>query len=78
MYDRVADPYDTRNLAHPGAVVPDAIKEQRQRLHRKLTQVMEDLGTTPDGIVWPKVSGGDAWVATELPERKVDPGDFTQ
>jgi hypothetical protein len=36
---------------------------------------MAELGTTPDTIVWPKVSGGDAWVTTEQTERKFDPTD---
>lgn len=76
MYDRRTDPQETRNLAHPKVDVPDAVKKERQRLHEKLTQVMETLGTTPDGIVWPKVSGGDAFVTTELPDRKVDPANF--
>lgn len=78
MYDRVTDPSETRNLAHPGADVPDAIKAERQRLHDRLTQVMKDLGTTPEAIVWPKVSGGDAFVHTDLPDRKVDPDNFTE
>jgi len=40
-------------------------------------RLMTELGTTPDEIVWPKVSSGDAWSTTELPERKLDPEDFT-
>jgi choline-sulfatase len=78
LYDRIADPLETRNLAHPRAGANGAIEAERQRLHQKLTQVMADLGTTPDAIVWPKVSGGDAAVATDLPERKVDPQNFLE
>jgi arylsulfatase A-like enzyme len=82
MYHRETDPLETRNLAHPDAEVPAAlqgvIQAERQRLHHRLTQVMEDLGTTPDTIVWPEVSGGDAFVSTDLPDRKVDPEHFIE
>jgi hypothetical protein len=39
---------------------------------------MAELGTTPDAIAWPKVSGGDAHGTTELPDRKVDPLNFIE
>jgi choline-sulfatase len=78
MYNRRTDPLETHNLAHPGAKVPAAVRVQRQRLHQQLTRVMAQLGTTPDAIVWPKVSGGDAFVTTDLPDRKVDPDNLTE
>lgn len=78
MYDRATDPNETKNLAHPLADVPEAVKAQRRRLHEKLTQVMADLGTTPDAIVWPKVSGGPTPVETDLPDRKFNPDDILE
>ena len=78
MYDRETDPQETRNLAHPKVSVTPAIEAERQRLHEKLARVMNELGTTPDAIVWPKVSGGDAVASTDLPDRKVDPGELTE
>ena len=78
MYDRIADPKETRNLAHPSVDLPKSLRETRQRLHDKLIRVMADLGTTPDTIVWPKVSGGEAWATTELPERKFYPADWIE
>ncbi len=78
MYDRQTDPREVNNLAHPGAAVSAAVQAERQRLHQRLTEVMSNLGTTPDTIIWPKVSGGDAFVTTDLPERKLNPEDYTQ
>jgi choline-sulfatase len=78
MYDRRNDPQETCNLAFPGTAVSAAVRAERQRLHDRLTAVMTRLGTTPDGIVWPRVSGGDALVTTDLPERRVDPANFLE
>ncbi len=57
MYDLKNDPLETRNLAHPEYSA--GYEAERQRLHERLTRVMLELGTTPDRIVWPKVSGVD-------------------
>jgi len=60
MYD-MAVPRDQRevvNLAHPSTPVTPEIAAERERLHQKLIQVMENLGTTPDGIAWPAHWGG--------------------
>jgi arylsulfatase A-like enzyme len=35
-------------------------------------------GLYPDAIVWPKVSGGDAFVTTGLPDREVDPDNLME
>ncbi len=77
MYDLESDPSETRNLAHPAVSVTPEIEAQRQRLHQRLIEVMNHHGTLPDTIVWPKVSGGGAFASTDLPERKVDPANFT-
>lgn len=47
-----ADPEETRNLANP-AYATSASNIEWQRLHNKLTQVMDELGTMPDSIFWP-------------------------
>lgn len=57
MYDLVHDPLETRNLAHENFSAGH--EKQRQFLHEKLTEIMIELGTTPDAIVWPKISGVD-------------------
>jgi choline-sulfatase len=46
------------NLGHPGTPVSPEIAAERERLHRKLIRVMEMLGTTPHGVVWPEKWGG--------------------
>ncbi len=56
MYD-LAVPRDQRevvNLGHVDTPVSDEIRAERERLHQKLIHVMEILGTTPHGIVWPE------------------------
>lgn len=63
MYDLVNDPLETRNLAHEKYSV--GYEEQRQFLHSKLTEIMLEKGTTPDAIVWPKVSGVDVLATQE-------------
>ena len=60
MYD-LAVPPDQRevvNLGHPSTPVTPEIAAERERLHQKLIQVMEMLGTTPSGIDWPEHWGG--------------------
>lgn len=69
MYDRGNDPDETRNLGHPGTPVAPEIEAERSRLHAKLLRVMDELGTTPDEIVFPRDYGDHALVATPLPER---------
>ena len=58
LYNLVEDPLETTNLAHPTLSTPETMKVQ-QRLHIKLLQTMEDFGTVPDGIIFPKVTGTD-------------------
>lgn len=55
LYDLANDPLEMTNLAHATHHTPDA-EEQRVRLHRRLSSVMEACGTVPDEIRWPKVS----------------------
>jgi choline-sulfatase len=45
------DPEEQRNLAYPAYATPESDAEWI-RLHEKLTRVMEELGTTPDAIIW--------------------------
>ncbi|MFY9826014.1 MAG: sulfatase/phosphatase domain-containing protein [Thermoanaerobaculia bacterium] len=55
MYD-LDVPRDQRevvNLGHPDTPVSPEVAAERERLHQKLIQVMETLGTTPNGIAWP-------------------------
>lgn len=73
MYDRNQDPEERHNLAHHTVNPPKPVEAERQRLHRRLTEIMQNLGTTPDEIVWPEVSGDHDFVRTDLPERKFDP-----
>lgn len=52
MYDLTRDPLEMTNLAHSAHSTP-ASEAERARLHRRLTDVMEANGTTPDEIRWP-------------------------
>lgn len=45
------DPDEQYNLANPTYATVES-NEQWLRLHEKLTSVMEELGTTPDDIIW--------------------------
>lgn len=58
MYHIAEDPLETRNLAHAKFSSPTS-RIERQRLHKKLSRIMssEELGTMPDSIIWPEVSG---------------------
>jgi hypothetical protein len=42
------------NLAHASHSTPES-EAERARLHRRLVDVMETNGTTPDEIRWPSV-----------------------
>ena len=55
MYNLADDPFEEKNLAHEK--YSKGYEEERQRLHRKLTLRMQELGTVPDEILWPKISG---------------------
>lgn len=46
-----ADPDEQYNLCHAAYATPES-NAQWIRLHEKLTGVMEELGTTPDAIIW--------------------------
>lgn len=52
MYDLRKDKEEKRNLADR-RYATKASEVQRARLHRRLTDVMEKLGTKPDTVVWP-------------------------
>jgi hypothetical protein len=55
MYD-LDVPRDERevvNLGNPATEVSEAVAAERERLHQRLIQVMESLGTLPPGVVWP-------------------------
>ena len=54
MYDLARDPLEMTNLAH-GAHSTPASEIERARLHRRLVEVMQANGTTPDEIRWPAV-----------------------
>jgi len=54
MYDLARDPLELTNLAHAVHSTPEA-EAERARLHRRLTDVMQERGTTPDEIRWPAV-----------------------
>ncbi|MEO6047690.1 MAG: sulfatase-like hydrolase/transferase, partial [Candidatus Kapaibacterium sp.] len=75
MYDLVNDPSETINLAFPSVVAgltpeqQEAVTIERQRLHAKLTAAMQELGTTPDAIIWPENSGYDPLASTDLPRH---------
>jgi arylsulfatase A-like enzyme len=77
MYHLPTDPLETRNLAHPSVEPPPQlegkVEAERQRLHRRLTEVMEELGTTPERIVWPRLSGSTDFVRTDQPDPVIDP-----
>jgi arylsulfatase A-like enzyme len=54
MYDLRQDPLEMTNLAHASHASP-ASDAHRARLHRRLIDVMEANGTTPDEIGWPAI-----------------------
>ena len=63
MYDLTRDPHETVNLGHARHSTP-ASEQERARLHRRLSDVMREKGTTPDEIRWPDV--GDFQPKTAL------------
>jgi len=63
MYDLKNDPAEMNNLAWE----KDSGGEQRQILHQDLTRIMQELGTMPDSVIWPKRSGED--VAATQPDQ---------
>ncbi|MBS1910458.1 MAG: sulfatase-like hydrolase/transferase [Bacteroidetes bacterium] len=75
MYNLVADPSETRNLAFPSvfeSLSPEmqaVVSGERARLHEKLTQAILDLGTMPDMITWPRGPGYDQLSSTDLPRN---------
>jgi arylsulfatase A-like enzyme len=54
MYDLKRDPFEMTNLAHSMHITNTA-KAERERLHRRLIQIMRAKGTMPDEIGWPTV-----------------------
>jgi arylsulfatase A-like enzyme len=54
MYDLARDPLEMKNLAHAKHATA-ATEAERARLHRRLSQVMQECGTAPDEIQWPAV-----------------------
>jgi arylsulfatase A-like enzyme len=52
MYDLKRDPLEMTNLAHASHRTA-ASEVERARLHRRLSDVMREKGTTPDEIRWP-------------------------
>ncbi|HEX8029643.1 MAG TPA: sulfatase-like hydrolase/transferase [Vicinamibacterales bacterium] len=54
MYDLKNDPLEMKNLAHPSNRTAES-EIERVRLHRRLSDVMNENGTVPDEIAWPDV-----------------------
>lgn len=56
IYNMATDPNETRNLAHPeySEYLPEG---KQQELHDRLIAVMQEKGTMPDAIIWPKIPG---------------------
>ena len=65
MYDLKNDPFEVINLAHEENWHP-RYKDERRRLHQRLTEVMDEHGTRPTEIKWPEA---DAF-APELPYKR--------
>lgn len=63
MYDLSIDPIEANNLAHEFPSI--GYEDQRQFLHDKLTEIMQELGTMPDAVIWPEISGVDP-TATQI------------
>ena len=55
MYNLKEDPLEEHNLAHEKYSFK--YEKERQRLHQRLIEIMEEKGTMPDEIIWPKLSG---------------------
>jgi arylsulfatase A-like enzyme len=69
MYDLTRDPLEMTNLAHAAHRTP-ASDAERARLHRRLSDVMETNGTTPDEIRWPAVDEFPPAPAVPAPESE--------
>ena len=69
MYDLVRDPLEMKNLAHETHRTP-ASDAERARLHQRLTDVMEQNGTTPDEIRWPAVDECRTRTEDAIPSEK--------
>jgi len=65
MYDLINDKAEMNNLAWE----KDNGGKQRQILHQDLTKIMLEMGTMPDAVIWPKISGEDVW-ATQTGQVK--------
>jgi hypothetical protein len=65
MYDLKHDPLEVTNLAHEETWQP-AYAAERARLHQRLTEVMDEHGTTPPEIRWPSTEA----FAPALPYKK--------
>jgi len=74
MYDLARDPYEMKNLAHPQHRTAESDAE-RVRLHRRLSEIMKENGTTPDEIRWPEVGefGAEPVPAADVREEAVRP-----
>ncbi len=73
MYD-LATPRDERevvNLGNPATDVSPEIAAERERLHQRLIQVMDTLGTRPESVVWPEHWGEQRPGESERPARGV-------
>ena len=58
LYNLNVDPDERFNLAFLDEDPNSILGKKRQSLHELLTAVMDEKGTMPDGVLWPKISGG--------------------
>lgn len=65
MYNLKKDKAEMKNLAWKKGMGG----KMRQFLHRKLTEMMIELGTMPDAIIWPKISGDDVFATQPIPGK---------
>ncbi len=65
MYDLKNDPFEVINLAHEENWDP-TYAEERRRLHRRLSEVMDEYGTRPPEIQWPTADD----FAPEAPSKR--------
>jgi len=66
------------NLGNPATEVTPQIAAERERLHQRLIQVMDSLGTTPMGVVWPEHWGeGAPKVPDTESAKRATPADLT-
>ncbi len=63
MYDLINDPQEANNLAHEK--YSGKYEAERQFLHQRLIEIMAEKGTTPDAVIWPKISGVDIFATQE-------------